>query len=238
MSHCIEHGVVHRFIIVADNMSSPVVGALSSFAGGIIVSDFTVIVGKSLNHAIGRILIVKNQEIGTLFWLQIGEFTGHTDSKTANHSHMRGQMQESGNSIGVGGAGIADAARAETTGFSGSDSRHHGESGINGTDGVAIERIEELRHGNALFASDKRNLIIIGAENKEPVAGLDLFLVSNLVELFLNSLVVDVDDGELLSVVARGSVADSFVDELHIGLGNRLAFVATDGATLKKRSLH
>ena len=67
---------------------------------------------------------------------------------------------------------------------------------------------------------------LIMAREPPAVARLELFLARELVECLLELLVVDVDDGELLSVVGSRGILDGLVYEVH-GFGRYgLALVA------------
>ncbi len=74
----------------------------------------------------------------------------------------------------------------------------------------------------------------VGAEKQEVGAGLDLFLIGQLVELLLELLVGNVDDGELLAIVACRGVANGGVDESHLLFGDRLTLVSADAAPLQQ----
>ena len=89
-------------------------------------------------------------------------------------------------------------------------------------------------HVEAFILGEHGNLVVVGTEDEKAVAGLDLLLVGDGVEFFLECLVGDVDDGELLAVVAGGGVADGLEDEVH-GLGGYgFALVAAHGDAVEQ----
>lgn len=78
------------------------------------------------------------------------------------------------------------------------------------------------------------DLVIIGAEQQEMVAGLDLFLSGKFVQFFLQLLVADVDYRKLLSVVTCGGVAYSLVYEMQLVGCDVVPFVAAYAPALKQ----
>lgn len=83
------------------------------------------------------------------------------------------------------------------------------------------------------LVADERDLVVVGQEQQEMRAGLDLLLPDEGIELELDFGVGDIYHRKLLAVIACGGVAYGVIDEVHVLGFDVFALISADAAAVE-----
>lgn len=213
----VEDAVRHGVAVIVQDVVAPVVVGGATAAGLVVLRDDGVVVEQFVGHGFLVLPVCAgvNHQVEALLGLQVGMLAGYAQTEAADYEDTFGELEHFGYLGRIDGAQIADAVGSQAAGFGGHHGAHHGQRGVDDAHGDAVHGVGEVWHVEPLLLGQQRDFVIVDAEDKEAVAGLDLLLVGDGVELFLHLLIGDVDDRELLAVVACWGVADCLKDEVH-----------------------